>query len=152
MQETQEMQVWSLDWEDPLEKRMTSQFSILAWRIPRTEEPGGLHSMWFQRFRHDCSDVAGRRAPDWLLPVSSSGPAKRGFFFFFLSVVPTQVLGLSLAWLGSSPIFETADMPWRWLWLGRSGIIPPAQVDSPWEIRVLLEKGKYMLADKKHVN
>ena len=40
MQETQEMQVLSLDWEDPLEQGMAIHSSILAWRIPWTEEPG----------------------------------------------------------------------------------------------------------------
>ena len=39
-----EMQVWSLGWEDPLEKEMATYYSILAWEIPRTEEPGGLRS------------------------------------------------------------------------------------------------------------
>ena len=38
----QETQVQSLDWEDPLEKRVAIHFSILAWRIPWTEEPGVL--------------------------------------------------------------------------------------------------------------
>ena len=42
MQESQEMQVRSLDWEDPLEEGMTTHSRILAWRIPGTEEPGGL--------------------------------------------------------------------------------------------------------------
>ena len=41
----QETQVQSLVLEDPLEKGMATHFSILAWRIPRTEEPGGLQSM-----------------------------------------------------------------------------------------------------------
>ena len=41
----QETQVLSLGWEDPLEKEMATHSSILAWEIPRTEEPGGLHSM-----------------------------------------------------------------------------------------------------------
>ena len=41
MQETQGTQVRSLGWEDPLEKEMTTHSSILAWRIPRKEEPGG---------------------------------------------------------------------------------------------------------------
>ena len=39
----QEIQVESLDWDDPLEKEMATHFSILAWRIPWAEEPGGLH-------------------------------------------------------------------------------------------------------------
>ena len=37
--------VLSPGWEDPLEKEMATHFSILAWRIPRTEKPGGLQSM-----------------------------------------------------------------------------------------------------------
>ena len=41
----QEMQDQSLGWEDPLEKEMVIHSSILAWRIPWREEPGGLHSM-----------------------------------------------------------------------------------------------------------
>ena len=41
----QEMQVQPLGWEDPLEKEMATHSSILVWRIPRTEEPGGLQSM-----------------------------------------------------------------------------------------------------------
>ena len=41
----QETQVRSLGWEDPLEKGMATHSSILAWRIPWTEEPGGLQSM-----------------------------------------------------------------------------------------------------------
>ena len=40
-----ETQVRSLGWEDPLEKGMATHSSILAWRIPQTEEPGGLQSM-----------------------------------------------------------------------------------------------------------
>ena len=39
---TQETQVQSLGWEDPLEKDMATDSSILAWEIPWTEEPGGL--------------------------------------------------------------------------------------------------------------
>ena len=41
----QETWVWSLGWEDPLEKRMATHSSILVWRIPWTEEPGGLQFM-----------------------------------------------------------------------------------------------------------
>ena len=45
MQETLEMHVSSLGKEDPLEKGMATHPSILAWRIPWTEEPGGIESM-----------------------------------------------------------------------------------------------------------
>ena len=48
-----ETQVWSLGWEDPLEKGMVIHSNILAWRIPWTEEPGGLQSMWLQRVGHN---------------------------------------------------------------------------------------------------
>ena len=51
--EMQEIQVQSLDWGDTLEKRMATHSSILAWRIPWTEEPGGLQVMGSQRVRHD---------------------------------------------------------------------------------------------------
>ena len=40
-------------WEDPLEKAMATHSSILAWRIPWLEEPGGLQSTGSQRVRHD---------------------------------------------------------------------------------------------------
>ena len=53
MQETLEMQVQSLGQEDPLELEMATHARILAWRIPWTEEPGGLQSMESQRVRHD---------------------------------------------------------------------------------------------------
>ena len=52
MQETQEMWAWSLGWENPLEKGRATHSSILAWRIPWTEEPGGLQSMGSQRVGH----------------------------------------------------------------------------------------------------
>ena len=43
----------SLGWEDPLEEGMATHFTILAWRIPQTEEPGGLQYIGLQRVRHD---------------------------------------------------------------------------------------------------
>ena len=53
MQETQEMQVPSLGREDPTEKKIATHSSILAWRIPWTEEPSGLQSMVWQKIRHN---------------------------------------------------------------------------------------------------
>ena len=66
MQETQEMWVPSLGWEDPLEEEMATHSSILFWEIPWTEEPGGLQSMRLKRLGHDwarmhnnnCSQIA----------------------------------------------------------------------------------------------
>ena len=52
MQEIQKTWILSLGREDPLEEEMATHSSILAWRIPWTEEPGGLQSMGSQRVRH----------------------------------------------------------------------------------------------------
>ena len=95
MQETQGTWVRSLDWEDPLEEGRATHSSIFAWRIPRTEEPGGLQSMGSQRVRHDWSDWAqhgtqvwasGRlRFEFWLHTDSFSSFRKWGNISFFNS-------------------------------------------------------------------
>ena len=48
-----ETQAWSLGWDDPLEKGMATHSSILAWKIPWTEDPGRLQSMRPQRVGHN---------------------------------------------------------------------------------------------------
>ena len=53
MPETEEMWVWSLGQEDPLAEEMATQLSLLAWKIPRTEGPGGLQSKGLKRVRHN---------------------------------------------------------------------------------------------------
>ena len=67
VQEAQEMWVHSLGWKGPLEEEMATHSITLAWRIPWTEEPGGLQSMGLQRVGHDWS----------CMQVICSGP----FFF-----------------------------------------------------------------------
>ena len=52
------MLVQSLGLEGPLKKSMATHSSILAWRFPWTEDPGGLQSTGWQRVRHDRSDLA----------------------------------------------------------------------------------------------
>ena len=47
--------VGSLGWKDPLEKETATHANVLAWKIPWTEEPGGLQSMASQRVRHDLA-------------------------------------------------------------------------------------------------
>ena len=56
MQETQETEVQSLGQKDPLEKEMATHSSILAWEIPWTEEPRGLHPMGLQKSWTRLSD------------------------------------------------------------------------------------------------
>ena len=66
--------IWvrSLGWEDPLEKGTATYSSILAWRIPWTEAPGGLQSLGLQRVRHDwvTKHSTTQRYKSW--PSSSS--------------------------------------------------------------------------------
>ena len=95
----QEMWVRSLGQEVLLEKEMATHSSILAWRIPWTEEPGRLQSMRLQRIGHDLvtkqqqhtSFHRGSRAAFWMLPGGSAEGARlipeltiikfSGFFF-----------------------------------------------------------------------
>ena len=85
---TQETWVWSLGWEDPLEKEMAIHSSTIAWKIPWTEEPGRLQSMGSQRVGHDwaislslfCHTLAwiGHRytyAPSLLNPLPAPTPS-----------------------------------------------------------------------------
>ena len=81
MQETQDTQVWSLGQEDPLEEGMATHASIFTWKIPWTEEPGGLQSMGSQRVRHDWRDLTHQIRSDqslsrvWLCnPMNRSTP------------------------------------------------------------------------------
>ena len=70
MQEVQETWVWSLGGEESLEEGMATHSSILAWRMPWTEEPGGLQSMGLQRVGHDWSDWARTHA-GWRMQMDS---------------------------------------------------------------------------------
>ena len=60
----QETQVQSLGQEDPLEEGMATYCSILIWRIPWTEEPGGLQSMGLQRVGHNRNDLDTSKKED----------------------------------------------------------------------------------------
>ena len=60
----QETWASSLGWEDPLEKGKATHSSILAWRIPWTEEPAGLQSTGSQRVRHVGYSPRGRKESD----------------------------------------------------------------------------------------
>ena len=74
--------------EDPLEKEMVTHSSILAWKVPWTEDPGRLQSIWSQRIRHDWSDWACTHTRNWLAlqstrstPLSAPAPgAQRNYW------------------------------------------------------------------------
>ena len=72
----QEMQVRSLGQENPLEKEMAMQSSILAWRIPWTEEPGRLQIRGVAK-RHNC--VTNNNCTWWRFPLKASGLEKLFF-------------------------------------------------------------------------
>ena len=59
--------VRALDWDDPLEKEMAAHSSILAWELPRTEEPGGLQCMGSQRGKHDLATEQQQQRNKWIL-------------------------------------------------------------------------------------
>ena len=61
--------VWSLGGEDPLEKGMATHSSILAWKIPWTEEPGGLQSTGLQRVGHDRAAEHARTSSCKMNPI-----------------------------------------------------------------------------------
>ena len=106
MQESQEMQVWSLGQEDLLKEEMTTHSSILARRIPWTEEPGRLQSMGSQRVEYDWSDLVQHKTKEFsalnsLKPLSYFMghflPYKSTFLYFFFW--PTTTL-----WTPPSPL------------------------------------------------
>ena len=91
----QETRVWSLGWEDPLEKEMATHCSTLAWKIPWMEEPGRLQSVGSQRVEHSWAasvsvSVCGRRPSTIaLFPLAPSFSKFLPFFFFHFSSLNT---------------------------------------------------------------
>ena len=90
----QERQIWSRDWEVPLEKEMATHSHILAWEIPWREEPGGLQSIGSQQAERDWSDLA----------CNGTGCHDLSFFFVFFfnlmfSFLPTFSLFFSPWWI-----------------------------------------------------
>ena len=78
MQDLPEMQIQSLRQEDPLEEEMTTHSSILAWRIPWSEEAGGLESMRLQRVTHDWAmeRTHTHKAKWWQISTERLDPVK----------------------------------------------------------------------------
>ena len=76
------LEIWdlSLSWEDPLEEGMTTHSSILAWRIPWTEEPGGLQSTGSQTATHNGQTKHAQIK------------YKRGFIFTYITIFSCTIL------------------------------------------------------------
>ena len=73
--------VRSLGWEDPLEEGMATHSSILAWRVPRTEEPGRLWSNGSQRIRQSCVTKHFLQSTEQNILMQFSSKEKKMFFF-----------------------------------------------------------------------
>ena len=80
MQDMQETRVQSLGWEDPMEEGMATHSSVLAWRIPWTEEPGRLPSLGSQKVRHNWSNLAHMQLSALMqeTPKHALGPRPKG--------------------------------------------------------------------------
>ena len=123
--------VHSLGWEDPLEKEMATHSNILAWRIPWTEEPGGLQSMGSQRVRHNwasqhCCSLKGLNCVWWLKvwareagrPVREENPQSKWpslrecFFFIYIYICLFVFFGYAGSWFPYSKSSVSVAM-WR---------------------------------------
>ena len=135
----QETQVQLLDLEDPLEEGIATHSSILSWKIPWIEEPGGLQSMVLQRVRHDWATVTHTQhvqnsflyfpilqsclpflSPDFLprcIPLSLSHLLNRISLYLPLSAPPPFFSFNQLLALFSVPTIETIHKIWSpWIW------------------------------------
>ena len=96
------MQVRSLGWEDPLQKDTATHSSILAWRVPWTEEPSGLQSTASQRVGHYWSDLA--------LP----GPTLQQLNHNFWGLLNASCLIKAPRWFQWAASAESGHSAWKW--------------------------------------
>ena len=107
------MWVQSLGQKDALEEGVATHSSILAWRIPWTEEPGRLQSMGSQRVRHDWRDLAGTHvvADEKVLLPSFEETQVRLLWFVDLPFKSHKIVMMSFSFLLSSFLFFTINTP-----------------------------------------
>ena len=103
-----ETEVLSLDWEDPLEKEMATHSKILAWRLPWTEEPGGLQSMGYKELDMTGGLIHFSMLSKWfprytilILTVDHFKHESRLIRVMFLDMLAFQQLS-SFSWLNHS--------------------------------------------------
>ena len=138
----QEVWVWSLGQEDPLEKEMATHSSILAWKISWTEEPGRLQSMGSRRARHNWARM---HTLSWQLCIPCSGlllilPVLNLTFFIFdltlLFFLYWSVIALQ-CWAGFCCIhFIFCTFAYCWLYLPPATWLKsliPALLPSEWK-------------------
>ena len=93
-----ETRIWSLDQEDPLEKVVATHSSIVAWRIPWTEEPGRLQSMGLQRVK-----------PDWATHTHTRNIKTKNYYlrdcFYFVILIYVLFKSMNLICMSFSILF-----------------------------------------------
>ena len=106
----QETQAQSLGWEDPLEKEMAAHSSILGWRIPWTEGPGGLQSVEWQRVGHSLATNAILMRPQQ--PFFSGSCVRENILSFQLDTVLVIPVPLEMRCLipSGSWLFSVCDV------------------------------------------
>ena len=87
MQETEEMQVRPLDWGDTLEEGMATHSSVLAWRIPRTEKPGGATVHGVAKSQTQVKWLCTHSTANWQLTQNKTQLQVGNFFFFFTKCI-----------------------------------------------------------------
>ena len=113
----QETWVWSLDWEDPLEKGMATHSSILAWRIPWTEEPGRIQLIGSQRVGHDWVTFSSSHVWMWELDYKENWAPKNWCFW---TVMLEKTLESPLDWKGFQPVRLKGNQ--SWVLIGRTDV------------------------------
>ena len=106
----QEMQVWILVWEDPVEKEMATHSSVLAWRLPWTEEPGELQLRELHRVRHDWATKHNThpKDPSFLHVIKVSKILMRYFTLFLVWSLRNATCNrhLQRVWFPAGHIFQ----------------------------------------------
>ena len=130
-QSRQKTQVPSLGREDPLEKEMATRSSILAWRIPGTEDPGRLQSMRSQRVRHDWTNKHLPHLWNSLLEFTYRAVSGTRMNSSFWSQQQYCQLPLSALWNHNLPSLWPQPIAWqkttntRQLWGSHEGLTLP---------------------------
>ena len=106
--------VHSLGWEDPLEEGITTHSSILSWRIPWTEEPGGLQSMGLRRVGHDWAAKHSMHSQHWELLLNQE--IRKWFWYTVYTGITWGALKQAVSGFppAGNRVFQTLPMLLMW--------------------------------------
>ena len=127
----QQTWVWSLVWEDPLEKGIATHSSILAWRIPWTEEPGGLQFMGLQIVRHDWSTNTCAFKIKLLNPRTIDALGCSRYTWIYIWVPPSKQRDCVI--LPAMDLIRPAMRLKAWPWDLELCVLAPKYKLGPWE-------------------